>query len=94
VAICDTRDKKLRAEVIWLYHDTLVGEYRRQWKMMELVTRNFWWPKIIKKVKLPKKQESYRGTSREINIKCSTRKILGLYYSRFHHKVTISTEIQ
>jgi len=35
------RDKKLRAEVIQLYHDTLVKEHEGQWKMIELVTRNF-----------------------------------------------------
>jgi len=36
------RDKKLRAEVIWLHHDTPVGGHGGQWKMTELVTRNFW----------------------------------------------------
>jgi len=36
------RDEKLRAEVIQLHHDTLVGEYGEQWKITELVTRNFW----------------------------------------------------
>ena len=32
----------LRAEIIRLYHDTSIGEYERQWKTTELVTRNFW----------------------------------------------------
>jgi len=36
------RDKKLRAEVIRLHHDTSVGEHRGQWKTTEMVTRNFW----------------------------------------------------
>jgi len=45
------KDEKLRVEVIWLYHDTLVERHRRQWKMTELVTRNFWWPRIMKEVK-------------------------------------------
>jgi len=45
------KDNKLRAEIIRLYHDTLVGEYRGQWKTVELVTRNFWWPGVIKEVK-------------------------------------------
>jgi len=35
------RDEKLRAEVIRLHHDTSVGGHRGQWKMAELVTRNF-----------------------------------------------------
>jgi len=35
------RNKKLRAEIIQLHHNTLVEEYERQWKIVELVTRNF-----------------------------------------------------
>ena len=35
-------DKGLRTEVIQLYHDIPVGGHRRQWKTVELVTRNFW----------------------------------------------------
>ena len=35
------KDDKLRAEIIRLYHDTLVGEHRGQWKTVKLVTRNF-----------------------------------------------------
>jgi len=45
------KDKKLRAEVIWLYHNILVGGHGGQWKITELVTRNFWWPRVTKKVK-------------------------------------------
>jgi len=36
------KDKKLRAEVIRLHHNMPIGEYSRQWKTVELVTRNFW----------------------------------------------------
>jgi len=35
------KDDKLRAEIIRLYHDTLIGGHGRQWKIVELVTRNF-----------------------------------------------------
>jgi len=35
------KDERLRAEVIQLHHDTLVGGHEGQWKMTELVTRNF-----------------------------------------------------
>jgi len=35
------KDEKLRAKVIWLHHNTLVGGHGGQWKMTELVTRNF-----------------------------------------------------
>jgi len=36
------RDKRLRAEVIRLYHDMSVGGHGGQWKTAELVMRNFW----------------------------------------------------
>jgi len=45
------KDKKLRAEVIWLHHNTLVRGHGGQWKITELVTSNFWWPRVTKKVK-------------------------------------------
>jgi len=45
------KDKKLRAEIIRLYHDTPIEGHKGQWKMVELVTRNFWWPGVTKEVK-------------------------------------------
>jgi len=45
------KNKKLRAEIIRLHHDTLIGGHGGQWKTVEMVTRNFWWPGITKKVK-------------------------------------------
>ena len=45
------KDEALRAEISRLYHDTLVGGHRGQWKTVELVTRNSWWPGVMKKVK-------------------------------------------
>ena len=36
------KDDKLRAEIIRLYHDMPVGEHGGQWKIVELVTQNFW----------------------------------------------------
>jgi len=35
------KDKKLRLDVIQLYYDILIAEYRNRWKMTELVTRNY-----------------------------------------------------
>jgi len=35
------RDEKMRTKVIRLHHDMPVGGHRGQWKMVELVTRNF-----------------------------------------------------
>jgi len=45
------KDNILRAEIIRLYYNTPVGGHGGQWKMVELVTRNFWWPGITKEVK-------------------------------------------
>ena len=36
------KDDKLRAEIIRLHHDTPVEGHGGQWKMIELVTQNFW----------------------------------------------------
>ena len=36
------KDDKLRAEIIRLHHDTPVGGHGGQWKIVELVTQNFW----------------------------------------------------
>ena len=46
------KDEKLRAEVIQLHHNTPVERHGGQWKTAELVTRNFWWPGVTKKVKM------------------------------------------
>jgi len=40
----------LKREIIQLYHDTPVGGHRGRWKMAELIVRNYWWPKVTKKV--------------------------------------------
>ena len=45
------KDDKLRTEIIRLHHDTLVGGHGGQWKTVELVTHNFWWPGVTKEVK-------------------------------------------
>jgi len=36
------KDDKLRAEIIRLHYDIPVGGHGEQWKMVELVTQNFW----------------------------------------------------
>ena len=45
------KDNKLRVEIIRLYYDIPIEEYKGQWKTVELVTRNFWWLGVIKEVK-------------------------------------------
>ena len=47
------KDKSLRLEIIWLNHNynMPITEYEGQWKIIELVTRSYWWPEVTKKVK-------------------------------------------
>ena len=44
------RDEELRLKIIWL-HDMLIAEHKGQWKIVELVTRNYQWLRITKEVK-------------------------------------------
>ena len=44
------KNKELRAEIIQLHHDILVAGYRGRWKITELVTRNYWWPGVIRDI--------------------------------------------
>jgi len=45
------KDEELRAEIIRLHHDMPIEGHEGQWKTVELVTRNFWWPGITKEIK-------------------------------------------
>jgi len=36
------KDGELRAEIIQLHYDVLAAGHRGQWKITELVTRNYW----------------------------------------------------
>jgi len=45
------KDEELRAEIIQLHHDVPVARHRGKWKMTELVTRNYWWPGVMRDVK-------------------------------------------
>ena len=45
------KDEKLRMEIIWLHHDTPIAGHGEQWKTVELVTRNYWWPRVTREVK-------------------------------------------
>jgi len=44
------KDEELRVEVIWLHHDVPMAGHRGRWKMVELVTRNYWWPGVTRDV--------------------------------------------
>jgi len=45
------KDEKLRTKIIRLYHNMPIGGHGGQWKIVELVTQNFWWSGIMKEVK-------------------------------------------
>ena len=45
------KNETLRAEIIRLYYDMPIEGHGGQWKIVELVIRNFWWPGITKEVK-------------------------------------------
>ena len=45
------KNKSLRLEVIQLHHNMPTVGYKRQWNIVELVTRNYWWPEVTKKMK-------------------------------------------
>jgi len=45
------KDKVLRVEIIRLHYDMPIGGHGGQWKTAEMVTRNFWWPGVMREVK-------------------------------------------
>ena len=44
------KDRELRAEIIQLHHDIPAAGHQGQWKMVKLVTRNYWWPGVTRDV--------------------------------------------
>ena len=42
------KDEELRAEVIQLHHDVPTTGHGGRWKMVELVTRNYWWLGVMR----------------------------------------------
>ena len=44
------KNTKLRTEIIKLHHDSPVAGHPGQWKTLELILRNYWWPGITQKV--------------------------------------------
>ena len=44
------KDESLRVEIIWLYYNVPVAGHRGRWKATELVTRNYWWPEIMRDI--------------------------------------------
>jgi len=44
------KNVKLRIKIIQLHHNIPVAEHGGQWKMTELVTRNYWWPGVMRDV--------------------------------------------
>jgi len=45
------KEAELRAEIIQLHHNVPTAGHGEKWKTIELVTRNYWWPRVIRDVK-------------------------------------------
>ena len=45
------KDEALRVEIIRLHHNTPMGGHGGQWETAEMVTRNFWWPGVMREAK-------------------------------------------
>ena len=41
---------ELRGEIIQLHHNTPIRGHGGRWKTTELITRNYWWLGVMKKV--------------------------------------------
>ena len=44
------KDEELRVEIIQLHHDVPAAGHGGRWKTVELVTRNYWWPGVMRDV--------------------------------------------
>jgi len=42
------KNKALRIDIIQLYYNIMVADYREKWKITKLVTRNYWWPGVTR----------------------------------------------
>ena len=44
------KDEDLRRQIVQNHHDSTVAGHPGRWKILELVSRNYWWPGIIRYV--------------------------------------------
>ena len=63
------KDEELRTEVVQLHHDIPAAGHGGRWKMVELVTRNYWWPgvtrdigKYVKECDLCQRMKNWQGS--------------------------------
>jgi hypothetical protein len=45
------KDQDICLELLWLHHDTTLAGHLGRWKMLGLLTRNYWWPGMSVNVK-------------------------------------------
>jgi len=45
------KDEELREEVIQLHYDVSVAGHGGRWKIVELVTRNYWWLGVMRDIR-------------------------------------------
>ena len=92
------KDGELRMEIIQLHHNVLVVGHERRWNTIELVTKNYQWPGVMKDVgkymeeyDMSMDEEQNRGTNREVDGKQGTREGVNSSDSRFYHKVAVNS---
>ena len=44
------KNEELRVGIIWLYYDVPVARHEGKWKTTELLTRNYWWLRVMRDV--------------------------------------------
>ena len=52
------KNEELRVEIIWLYHDIPATVYKGRQNMMQLVTRNYLQPEVMRDIKQMDKQST------------------------------------
>ena len=66
------KNEELRAEIIQWYYDVPAAEYGGKWKIVELVTRNYWWLGVMRDV-----EKYVEGCNLCQRIKNKTEKVAG-----------------
>jgi len=75
-----------------LHHNVSVARHKREWKMTELIMRNYWWPEVTKNVGkhrwlqyILENEEQNKSTSREIKIEWNIKKAIDTSNSGLYH---------
>ena len=50
VTVYVPKDPQLRHDLVWLHHDARAMGHPGRWKTLELVSRDYWWPRMAEYV--------------------------------------------